>query len=197
MACLRLCRRLGQETLSFRRPPTSSLTSQDEESGSPVPTCQLGVHSFLASSGAQESSPINVDAARLGCAISFQWRDHCRVHGQLGSMEHRKPIGDDFQTTTVHAFLRHQVKVPHHDVGGDTGTCLAANTCCSAFHRESSAAQHSCSFACCAVVAKRVQEEATPTDAREGEEGVARDDATGAPGTRRSQIEPAETLGST
>ena len=171
VACLRLCR-LAQETLSFRRPPTSSLTSQDDESGSPVPTCQLGVHAFLASSGAQESSPIDVDAARLGCAISFQWRDHCRVHGQLGSMEHRKPIGDDFQTTTVHALLRHQVKVPHHDVGGDTGTCLAANTCCSAFHREGSAAQHSCSSACCAVVAKRVQEEATPTDARGGRKGL-------------------------
>ena len=86
VACLRLCS-LAQETLSFRRPSTSRLASQNHKSGSPVATGQFGVNSFLTSSGAHQSSPINIDAARLGCAISFQWRDHCRVHGKLGSME--------------------------------------------------------------------------------------------------------------
>ena len=86
VACFRLCS-LAREALSFRRPPSSRFASQNHESGFPVATSQFGVNSFLASSGAHQSSPIDVDAARLGCAISFQWRDHCRVHGMLGSME--------------------------------------------------------------------------------------------------------------
>ena len=62
VACLHFCS-LAQETLSFERPPTSRRASQNHESGSPVATRQLGVHSFLASSGAHQSSPIDVDAA--------------------------------------------------------------------------------------------------------------------------------------
>ena len=67
VACLCLSS-LAQETLSFRRPPTSRLASQNHKSGSPVVTGQFGVNSFLASSGAPQSSPININAARLGCA---------------------------------------------------------------------------------------------------------------------------------
>ena len=134
VACLRLCS-MAQEAMSFGRPPTSRLASQNHELGSPVAASQLGVHSFLASSGAHQSSPIDIDAARMGCATSFSMARPLSCPLQAGLHGTRKSVGDDFQTTTVHALLRHQVKVPHHDVCGDTGTCLTANTCCSAFQR--------------------------------------------------------------
>ena len=91
VACLRLCS-LAQEELSFRRPPTSRLASQNHESGSPVVTGQFGVHSFLSSSGEHQSSPIDIDAARLGCAISFQRQ--VGLHG-MKEARRRRPPDDD------------------------------------------------------------------------------------------------------
>ena len=83
MACLRLCN-LAQEALSFRRPPTSRLASQNHKSGSPVATSQFRVNSFLASLGTHQSSPIDIDAARLGVCHLFSMARPLSCPRQVG-----------------------------------------------------------------------------------------------------------------
>ena len=83
VACFRLCS-LAREALSFRRPPSSRFASQNHESGSPMATSQFGVNSFLASSGAHQSSPIDVDAARFGVCHLFSMARPLSCPRQVG-----------------------------------------------------------------------------------------------------------------
>ena len=63
-----------------------------------------GVRGLFATPCCVQGCTVHVGASRVRDPIPPQWRDQCRVHGELGTMEERPPVNHDFDREVVKGF---------------------------------------------------------------------------------------------
>ena len=126
---------------------------------------EIWIGALLDTTGLGEGGAVHLSTLTPTETSSTHRRDHCGVNRELSTIEERKPVSDDFQSSTI-VTCDWQVQVPNEQVGGDAGTCLATDPGSSDFNRETPTAQDTCPRARCVVVAKDVEWTATPAGTR-------------------------------
>ena len=114
----------------FIRPPASHFGAQDNQSGAAIAPMELRVRGLFATPCCVQGCTVHVGASRVRGPIPAQWRDQCRVHGELGTMEERQAVNHDFDPAVVQGIRRCQVHVLDSDVRGHTAACFPANPRC-------------------------------------------------------------------
>ena len=160
-----LSRNLSERALSWA-------SRQHDQPGTSSSCDQFRVRALLPSASCFQSH--SVSACRI--ASPFVWRALATV---VSTANWTLPnigesINHNFQTARVMHIWSSQIHVAHHDVGGDSTPCFAADTGCDVLHCESLPLQNPSTSTSCAVVATGIEWKATPAVAPGQREGKAK-----------------------
>ena len=162
--------RLRNDRVSVdHRPPTSTPSWS-------CPSLALGsgyVRSFRRRAASRATPSLRAAFRRPS---PFAWRALTTVVSTTDwtPQENGESIDHHFQTTRVMHIWSSQIPVAHHDVGGDSTPCFAADTGCNVLHSESPPPQNPSTSTSCAVVATGIEWKATPAVAPCQREGKAK-----------------------
>ena len=102
----------------------------------------------------------------------MQCTHKCGVDCELPSTEEWETINNDLQPADIAHERDSHVKVPDHDIGAHSASCLPTDTGHNTLNGEPTLPQKPSPCASCSVVAKDVEETATPAAARRQKEEV-------------------------
>ena len=130
-------------------------------------THKFRVSAFFSPTCCLQRNSIRGGCTGPWCSISPQSRNKGGVDHQLRSSMEGQTFCDHLQSSLIHHVRCNQVQVPDKNICRHSGTCFPANSGNGTLQGKSSSPKHSCSAACCAVVAKRIEKMATPAGARD------------------------------
>ena len=156
-----------EESHSFCRPTSCDLARQHHQLSTGARTHKFRVSAFFSPTCCLQRNSIGGGCTGPWCSISPQSRNKGGVDHQLRSSMEGQTFCDHLQSSLIHHVRCNQVQVPDKNICRHSGTCFPANSGNSTLQGKSSSPKHSCSAACSAVVAKRIEKMATPAGARD------------------------------
>ena len=163
--------RLRNDRVSVDHRPPTSTPSTISLARPPLAVSSGYVRSFRRRAASRATPSLR---AALRRASPFAWSALTTVVSTANwtPPKNGESIDHNFQTACIMHIWSSQIHVTHHDVGGDSTSCFAADTGCDVLHCESPPPQNPSTSTSCAVVATGIEWKATPAVAPGQREGT-------------------------